>query len=124
MLALSYRLQEIGQGLTRVKRIGFIPWVVPSMDLFLQQRDSILRQMLYPILSWKEVIELADSGKIFLSEAALKVPHEGHERHLCELRKNMTQEQYKSLIKGAQYFCQHCGRSAVSSENLCFPEKI
>jgi len=67
---------------------------------------------------------LVDSGKIFLSEAALKVPHEGHERHLCELRNNMTQEQYKTLIRGAQYFCQHCGRSAASNENLCFPEKI
>jgi len=52
------------------------------------------------------------------------VPHEGHERHLCELLKNMTQEQYKSLIQNAQYFCQHCGRSAAKSENLCFPEKI
>ncbi len=72
----------------------------------------------------KEVIELADTGKIFLSEAALKVPHEGHEEHLCEFVKKMTQEQYKSLIRDAKYFCQHCGRAAASSKNLCFPEKI
>lgn len=83
-----------------------------------------LRQPLKATLSRKEVIALVDSGKMFLSEAALKVPHEGHERHLCELRNNMTQEQYKRLIRDAQYFCQHCGRSAASSENLCFPEKI
>ncbi len=75
-------------------------------------------------LSRKEVIELADSKKPFLSEAALKVPHEGHEQHLCELRNHMAQEEYKNLIRGAQYFCQHCGRSAVSKDNLCFPEKI
>jgi hypothetical protein len=70
------------------------------------------------------VIELAESGKVFLSEAALNVPHEGHEGHLCELVKNMTQDQYKNLIRNAQYFCQHCGRAAASSKNLCFPEKI
>lgn len=121
---MSYRLQEIGQELTRYKRVGLNPGFVLSKDLFPEHREFDLRQMLNPTLSRKEVIELTDSGKIFLSEAALKVPHEGHERHLCELRKNMTQEQYKSLIRGAQYFCQHCGRSAANSENLCFPEKI
>ncbi|MBM4340776.1 MAG: hypothetical protein FJ110_14700 [Deltaproteobacteria bacterium] len=67
---------------------------------------------------------MTNSGKIFLSEAALRVPHEGHDRHLCELRSTMTQEQYKCFIQDAQYYCQHCGRSAASSENLCFPEKI
>lgn len=67
---------------------------------------------------------MADSGKIFLSEAALRVPHEGHDQHLCELRNKMTQDQYKCLIRDAQYFCQHCGRAATYSENLCFPEKI
>jgi len=70
------------------------------------------------------VIELADSKKIFLSEAALQVPHEGHDRHLCELCKKMTQDEYKILIRDAKYFCQHCGRSAAKSEHLCFPEKI
>jgi hypothetical protein len=83
-----------------------------------------LKQTLRDALSCKEVIELADSGKVFLSEAALKVPHEGHGRHLCELVKNMAQEEYRSLIRNAQYFCQHCGRAAAKSENLCFPEKI
>jgi hypothetical protein len=97
---------------------------VLSKDLFSEHGSFDLRQMLKATLPQKEVIKLADSGKLFLSEAALKVPHEGHERHLCELRKNMTQEKYKSLIRNAQYFCQHCGRSAANSENLCFPEKI
>jgi len=70
------------------------------------------------------VIEVANGGKIFLSEAALNVPHEGHDQHLCELRKRMTLDQYRNLIREAKYFCQHCGRSAAKSENLCFPEKI
>ncbi|MCX8117596.1 MAG: hypothetical protein N3G78_06690 [Desulfobacterota bacterium] len=67
---------------------------------------------------------MATTGKVFLSEAALNVPHEGHERHLCELRKSMTQEEYKELIRDAKYFCQHCGRAAARGENLCFPEKL
>jgi len=95
-----------------------------TKGLFPKHGEFDLKQTLKVPLSRKEVIELVDHGKPFLSEAALKVPHEGHEQHLCELRNNMTQEQYKRLIQGAQYFCQHCGRSAASSKNLCFPEKI
>jgi hypothetical protein len=123
MLIVCAWLQEIGQDLTEYKLVGFTPEVVLIRDLFFEHGSFDLRQALNTTLSRKEVIELADSGKMFLSEAALKVPHEGHERHLCELRKDMTREQYKSLIRNAQYFCQHCGRSAASSENLCFPEK-
>jgi len=76
------------------------------------------------IATKEEVIEVANGEKIFLSEAALNVPHEGHDQHLCELRKRMTLDQYRNLIREAKYFCQHCGRSATKSENLCFPEKI
>ncbi len=67
---------------------------------------------------------MADTGKVFLSEAALRVPHEGHDQHLCELRKKMSLEEYKNFIRDAKYVCQHCGRAAMNSENLCFPEKI
>lgn len=67
---------------------------------------------------------MADTGKIFLSEAALHVPHEGHDQHLCELRKKLNLGEYKDLLREAKYFCQHCGRAAKNSGNLCFPEKI
>jgi hypothetical protein len=67
---------------------------------------------------------MADSGKVFLSEAALRVPHEGHERHLCELRNNLTVDAYKQLIRESKFVCKHCGRAAAKRENLCFPEEI
>ena len=67
---------------------------------------------------------MAESGKLFLSEAALNVPHEGHDHHLCELRKTLTVDQYKKLIRGAKYCCKHCGRSAEKGDSLCFPEEL
>ena len=67
---------------------------------------------------------MADSGKVFLSEAALRVPHEGHERHLCELRNKLTVDDYKNLIRDVHFVCTHCGRAAANRENLCFPEEI
>ena len=33
-------------------------------------------------------------------------------------------EDYKKLIQPAQFFCKNCGRSAVSENNLCNPEKL
>ena len=71
---------------------------------------------------------MADSKEILLSEAALSMPHAGHERHLCLfqnigiLRGQLAE--YKKLIRGAKYVCKDCGRSAANPENLCFPEEI
>ena len=71
---------------------------------------------------------MADSKKILLSEAAVHMPHPGHEHHLCYfqnlglLKDNM--DEYKNLIRGAKFVCKDCGRSAASAENLCFAEKI
>ena len=33
-------------------------------------------------------------------------------------------EDFKKLIQPGRFFCINCGRSAVSSENLCNPEKL
>ena len=33
-------------------------------------------------------------------------------------------EAFKKLIQPAGFFCKNCGRSAVSENNLCNPEKI
>jgi|GEM_PF-125700 len=76
----------------------------------------------------KEVKELAESKKIMLSEAAVTMPHAGHEQHLCFLRNIGLQkrnlDEYKDLIRGAKYFCKDCGLAAANAENLCFPEEI
>ncbi len=33
-------------------------------------------------------------------------------------------EDFKKLIAPANFFCKNCGRSAVSDNNLCNPEKL
>lgn len=56
------------------------------------------------------------------------VPCPEHDKHLCYLNNLRFQDdnpdEYKSLIKNAQYYCQNCGRAAASSKNLCKPAKL
>ena len=56
------------------------------------------------------------------------MPHTGHEKHLCFLHNigfvQSNLEEYKKLVKEAQYVCQNCGRTAASADNLCKPEKL
>ena len=56
------------------------------------------------------------------------MPHAMHDDHLCYLV-NMGYiesnfNDYKELVKDAQFICKRCGRSANSDENLCQPKKI
>jgi hypothetical protein len=58
----------------------------------------------------------------------VKMPHEGHAQHLCYLhnmgilRENL--EEYKKLVRNAEYICLACGRVAASEKNLCAPRKL
>ena len=57
-----------------------------------------------------------------------KMPHPGHNRHLCYLT-NLHYHQtnwaeYKKLVEGARYLCKLCGRSAVDADHLCKPVKL
>ena len=56
------------------------------------------------------------------------MPHPEHDKHLCYLNNLRFQtsnpEDYKALIKNAEYYCQNCGRAAASSKNLCKPVKL
>ena len=60
--------------------------------------------------------------------ASDSMPHKSHEKHLCRLvgidilEKNI--EEYKGLVKDAEYICKGCGRTAKKAENLCTPEKL
>lgn len=58
----------------------------------------------------------------------VKQPHPGHDKHLCYLSnlrfQDSNPEDYKALIKSAQYFCKNCGRAAASANNLCKPVKL
>lgn len=57
-----------------------------------------------------------------------KMPHEGHDKHLCYLQNvgfvESNISEYKDLVKNAQYVCKGCGRAAASDRNLCKPEKL
>lgn len=60
--------------------------------------------------------------------AEAKMPHPGHNKHLCYLN-NLgfpvtDPEEYKELIKNPRFYCKNCGRAAVSEKNLCKPEKL
>ncbi len=60
--------------------------------------------------------------------ADAKMPHPGHEEHLCYLQnvgfllKNW--DDYRSLVKNGKYICRACGRVAESESNLCVPEEL
>ncbi len=60
--------------------------------------------------------------------AALKMPHRGHEKHLCYLQNvgyvEFYLEKYKKLVRDAKYVCKHCGRVAADSKSLCEPELL
>jgi len=60
--------------------------------------------------------------------AEVKMPHPGHEDHLCLLQNvgylKTNLEEYKKLVKDGKYFCKNCGRVAVKEKNLCAPEKL
>lgn len=58
----------------------------------------------------------------------LECKSESHSEHLCYIVSQgfhlSDAEGYKALIKNAKFRCQHCGRSAKSTDNLCEPEKL
>jgi hypothetical protein len=57
--------------------------------------------------------------------AEVKMPHTGHDQHLCLLNNvGADWEQYKKLVKNSSYVCKNCGRTAASDKNLCAPEKL
>ncbi len=58
----------------------------------------------------------------------VKMPHTGHEEHLCYLHNlgflNDKPDEYKELVKNGQWMCKSCGRVAANDKNLCVPEKL
>lgn len=50
------------------------------------------------------------------------------DKTLCALQEEgyieSNPEEFIRLIKPAKFYCKNCGRSAVSDNNLCNPEKL
>jgi len=60
--------------------------------------------------------------------AEAKMPHVGHDKHLCYLN-NLgfpvtNPEDYKDLVKDGKFYCKGCGRVAAREKNLCTPLKL
>ena len=57
-----------------------------------------------------------------------KMPHPGHDKHLCYLNNLRFQEsnteEFKALIKDPKFYCTNCGRAAVNAKNLCKPATL
>ncbi len=60
--------------------------------------------------------------------ADVKMPHWGHDEHLCLLENigyvRVSLEDYKKLVKGGNFVCKECGRVAGEAKNLCTPEEL
>jgi len=56
---------------------------------------------------------------------AAKMPHEGHNKHMCYLVNMKTPvAELKKIAKDAAFICKNCGRSAKDKKNLCNPVKL
>ena len=68
----------------------------------------------------------SDLGEEIMAEA--RMPHPGHDKHLCYLN-NLgfpvtNPEDYKELVRDGKFFCKGCGRVAAREKNLCSPLKL
>ena len=67
----------------------------------------------------------------------VKMPHTGHDEHLCYLE-NIgylrspellemgidRKDEFKKLVRKPKFICRKCGRAAFHQKNLCEPEKL
>ena len=57
-----------------------------------------------------------------------KMPHAGHDKHLCYLNNLGYQasnaNEYRELVRDGKFLCKACGRVAANKKNLCKPVKL
>ena len=60
--------------------------------------------------------------------AKAKMPHPGHDKHLCYLSNLGYQisnpKEYKDLVRNGQFLCRICGRVSTHEKNLCKPTNL
>ncbi|MBS7622247.1 hypothetical protein KEJ39_01045 [Candidatus Bathyarchaeota archaeon] len=55
----------------------------------------------------------------------VKLPHIGHEKHLCKIWTDTYDvDEVRPLVKNPQFICKVCGRVAANRENLCDPTAL
>jgi hypothetical protein len=58
-------------------------------------------------------------------DMAAKMPHSGHDKHMCYLVNMRTNiSDLKKLAKDAKFMCRNCARVANNKKNLCNPVKL
>ncbi len=64
----------------------------------------------------------------FPLDLKIAAPHPGHEAHLCMAHNvgfvEHNLQEYKKLVRNANFVCKNCGRVAAKAENLCQPETL
>ncbi|MEW6441803.1 MAG: hypothetical protein AB1640_12790 [bacterium] len=54
-----------------------------------------------------------------------KMPHTGHEEHMCYLVNIRTDlSKLKELARDAKFICKNCARAAKEKKNLCNAESL
>ena len=60
--------------------------------------------------------------------AKARMPHAGHDKHLCYLInigfQGSNPKDYKAMVRDGKFMCKMCGRVAYASKNLCKPVKL
>lgn len=53
---------------------------------------------------------------------------EAHSQHLCNLADQYFHincaEQFRTLVKDAEFKCKFCGRTAKEGRSLCYPDEL
>ena len=56
---------------------------------------------------------------------AKKMPHAGHEKHMCYMVNVRTSiSELKKIAKNPKFICKNCARVARESKHLCNPVKL
>lgn len=55
----------------------------------------------------------------------MKLPHQGHEVHLCKIWSDTYDiDVVRDIVRNPNFICKVCGRVAANEENICDPAPL